>query len=87
MPMLFTENGVAMLSSVLNSKQAIKVNITIMRIFTELRSYYALEQRLDRKIDKFEKKVTKVFKVVFERLDDLDEKPKVIKKKIGLIQK
>jgi hypothetical protein len=46
MPMVFTENGVAMLSSVINSKQAIKVNISIMRIFTKLRSFYALEEPL-----------------------------------------
>ena len=68
MPMLFTENGIAMLSSVLNSKQAIEMNISIMRIFTKLRSFYALEERVDRKVDRLEQNVTQVFKVVFERL-------------------
>ncbi len=44
LPLVFTENGVAMLSSVLNSKQAIRVNISIMRIFTKLRSIHMLEK-------------------------------------------
>ena len=88
-PLVFTESGVAMLSSVLNSKQAIKVNISIMRIFTKLRSYYALEDRVDRKIDHLEQRVSSVFKVVFERLDNLDGIPKTQKsrKKIGLNSK
>lgn len=44
LPLVFTENGVAMLSSVLNSKEAIRVNIAIMRIFTRLRSFHMLEK-------------------------------------------
>ena len=85
-PLVFTENGVAMLSSVLNSKQAIKVNISIVRIFTKLRSFYALEERMDRKVNSLEQNVTQVFKIVFERLDNLEEIPKSQKstKKIGL---
>ena len=51
-PYVFTENGVAMLSSVLNSKQAIQVNISIMRIFTKLRSFLLLEQNINYLIDK-----------------------------------
>lgn len=72
-PLVFTENGVAMLSTVLNSEVAIEVNIAIMRIFTKLRSFYALEERIDRKVDQLEQNVTQVFKVVFERLDNLEE--------------
>lgn len=92
MPMLFTENGVAMLSSVLNSKQAIEVNISIMRIFTKLRSYFALERRIEtneKKINVLDNDVTRVFRVVFERLDRLEEKPKTHenRKKIGLNNK
>lgn len=87
LPMLFTENGVAMLSSVLNSKQAIKVNISIMRIFTKLRSFYALEERIDRKVNNLEQNVTQVFKVVFERLDNLEDKTFNKAKKIGLKSK
>ncbi|MBD65418.1 MAG: DNA-binding protein [Halobacteriovoraceae bacterium] len=88
-PLVFTENGVAMLSAVLKSDRAIEVNIAIMRIFTKLRSYYALESRIERKIDNLEENVTHVFKVVFERLDNLEEV--VInqkkRKKIGLNSK
>jgi hypothetical protein len=88
-PMVFTENGVAMLSTVLNSKQAIKVNISIMRIFTRLRSFHALEERIDRKVDKLEQNVTQVFKFVFERLDNLEDVAIIQKKrkKIGLNSK
>ncbi|MFT6070102.1 MAG: hypothetical protein ACJAT2_002582 [Bacteriovoracaceae bacterium] len=86
MPMLFTESGVAMLSSVLGSDSAIEVNISIMRIFVKLRSYYALEERVEGKIDKLESNVTQVFKVVFERLDSLEEVTinQKKRKKIGL---
>lgn len=66
LPLGFTENGVAMLSSVLRSSQAIQVNIVIMRIFIGLRSYVMMEQ--DLKTD-----VNKMFKVVFERLDSIEE--------------
>jgi hypothetical protein len=57
-PILSTENGVAMLSGVLNSNRAIEVNISIMGVFTKFRSIYALENRLGRKIDRLEQKVT-----------------------------
>lgn len=76
----------AMLSGVLNSDKAIKVNISIMRIFTRLRSFYALEERIDRKVNKLEQEVTQVFKVVFEKLDGLEDirKKGDKRKKIGL---
>ena len=78
-PFVFTENGVAMLSSVLRSKKAIQVNIEIMRIFTRLRSYLLLEKDLSGRMDKLEIGTNKMFKVVFERLDNLeDEKEKPI---------
>ncbi|MFG1486539.1 ORF6N domain-containing protein [Halobacteriovorax sp. RZ-1] len=85
-PLVFTENGVAMLSAVLKSDRAIEVNIAIMRIFTKLRSYYALEERIERKVGNLEQNVTQVFKVVFERLDNLEEIRRNTKrrKKIGL---
>ena len=85
-PLVFTENGVAMLSGILSSDRAIQVNISIMRIFTRLRSFYALEGRVDRKLDSFEQNVTQVFKVVFERLDNLEDIVITQKKrkKIGL---
>ncbi|MCX6113399.1 MAG: ORF6N domain-containing protein [Proteobacteria bacterium] len=53
-PVAFTENGVAMLSSVLNSKKAIKVNILIMKTFTKLRRFLTIESSLSDRIDKLE---------------------------------
>ena len=55
-----------------------------MRIFTKLRSFYALEERMDRKVDRLEENVTQVFKVVFERLDNIENKTFNDKKKIGI---
>ena len=57
-----------------------------MRIFTKLRSFYALEERMDRKVDSLKENVSQVFKVVFQRLDDLESVPEGQKKrkKIGL---
>ncbi len=85
-PLVFTENGVAMLSSILKSEIAIDVNIAIMRVFTKLRSFHALEERVERKVDNLEQNVTQVFKVVFERLDSLEEVAisQKKRKKIGL---
>ncbi len=87
-PLVFTENGVAMLSSVLNSPKAIQVNISIMRIFTKLRSFLALENDTTARMTKLEEGTIKLFKVVFQRLDDLDDQlqPKLhpSRKKIGL---
>ena len=65
-PYLFTENGVAVLSTVLTSKQAIQVNIAIMRTFTKLRSFLAMESSTNERLDKLEKGTHKLFKIVFE---------------------
>lgn len=87
-PFVFTELGVAMLSSVLNSEQAILINISIMRIFVKLRSFLLLEKGLSERLDKLESGTNKVFKVVFERLDSIEEvidtKLPRTKRKIGL---
>lgn len=87
-PLVFTENGVAMLSSVLNSKTAIQINISIMRTFTKLRSFLAMETSINERMGKLEENTTKLFKIVFERLDQIDEDltPKLPqnRKKIGL---
>jgi transcription termination factor NusB len=72
-PYVFTENGVAMLSSVLNSPKAIQVNISIMRIFTKLRSFLLLENQMNDRMGKLEENTHKLFKIVFERLDSIDE--------------
>ena len=87
-PYLFTENGVAMLSSILQSKQAIQVNITIMRTFTKLRSFLAMESSLKEEVGDLKTSTNQLFKIVFERLDNLEEQitPKLPanRKKIGL---
>lgn len=88
LPFAFTENGVAMLSGILNSNQAIEVNIAIMRIFTKLRSFLLLERELTERMDNLEKGTVKLFKTVFERMDNLEDKitPRLSphRKKIGL---
>lgn len=83
--MVFTENGIAMLSSVLNSKRAIQVNIQIMRTFTKLREMISSHKDLARKLDALEKKYEGQFQIVFEairQLIEIEEKPK---RKIGYI--
>lgn len=85
-PYLFTENGVAMLSSVLQSKEAIQINISIMRTFTKLRSFLAFDSSLNEE-GQFKKDTNQLFKIVFERLDNLEDQitPKLPanRKKIG----
>jgi hypothetical protein len=79
-----------MLSSVLRSDQAALVNIAIMRIFTKLRSFMMLEKELVTRINRLESDTTEVFKVVFEKLDSLDEQLPSHRKgraKIGLSSK
>jgi hypothetical protein len=73
LPYVFTENGVAMLSSVLNSEKAIQINVSIMRIFTRLRSFLMLEKDLSDRVTKLEQGTNQMFKVVFERLDNYEE--------------
>lgn len=85
-PYVFTELGIAMLSSILNSERAIIVNISIMRIFVKLRSYFALEERVSEKVERLEKDVTQIFKIVFERLDHIEDSRPLFspkRKKIG----
>lgn len=72
-PFVFTELGVAMLSSVLNSEQAISVNISIMRIFAKLRSFLLLEKEINDRMDKLEVETNEVFQVVFKRLDAMEK--------------
>ena len=88
LPYVFTENGVAMLSSVLNSEKAILINVSIMRIFTRLRSFLMLEKDLSDRVTKLEQGTNQMFKVVFERLDNYEEMatPRLpgSRKKVGL---
>jgi hypothetical protein len=70
-PYAFTEQGVAMLSSVLNSTRAIKVNIEIMRAFVRLRQMLSSNAELSRKLAALEKKYDIQFKAVFEAIREL----------------
>lgn len=72
-PYLFTENGVAMLSSILSSKKAIQINISIMRTFTKLRSFLAMDNDFENRLTNLEKGTNQLFKIVFERLDNFEE--------------
>jgi phage regulator Rha-like protein len=75
MPLAFTEQGVAMLSSVLNSKRAIEVNILIMRAFVKLRVMISSHKERLRKLEDMEKKYDEQFRVVFEAIRDLMTPP------------
>lgn len=70
---VFTENGIAMLSSVLSSDRAVDINISIMRIFTKLRSFHALESNLAIDLKDFKESVNSLFKVIFTRLDSIED--------------
>ena len=72
----FTEQGVAMLSSVLNSERAIQVNIQIMRAFVQFKRMLLSSRDLRRKIEAMEKKYDRQFAIVFEAIKQLLEPPK-----------
>ena len=82
-PYAFTEQGVAMLSSVLRSKQAIFVNIEIMRAFVKLRQLLASNTELSRRLDELESKYDKQFRVVFDAIRQLMTAPGAGRKEIG----
>jgi hypothetical protein len=86
-PYAFTEQGVAMLSSILNSERAVKVNIEIMRAFVRLRKMLASHADLARKLDALEKKYDAQFKVVFDAIRKLMAPPELEppKKRIGFL--
>jgi len=83
LPMAFTEQGVAMLSSVLKSRSAIEVNIAIMRAFVELRKMISSHANLERKLIALEKKYDEQFKVVFDAIRALMAPTEKPKQKIG----
>ena len=85
LPYAFTENGVAMLSSILNSPKAIRVNIQIMRTFTKLREMIASHKDLTKKLNELEKKYDGQFQIVFEAIRQIMEVEEQPKKKIGFI--
>ncbi len=85
-PYVFTEQGVAMLSSVLKSKRAVQVNIAIMRAFVELREMLGSHKDLARKLEAMEKKYDSQFKIVFDAIRELMKPPETPpKRKIGFV--
>lgn len=87
LPCAFTEQGVAMLSSVLNSERAIQVNIQIMRAFSKIREMLQVHKGLWQKIEEMEKKYDEKFRVVFRALKELLEPPEKHKPQIGFHQR
>ena len=83
LPYVFTEQGVAMLSSVLNSERAVLVNIEIIRAFVKLRQMLSSNAELSRRLDELESRYDKQFKVVFEAIRHLMSTPHGERKEIG----
>jgi hypothetical protein len=81
--MAFIEQGVAMLSSILNSKRAVQVNIQIMRTFTKIRHMISASDELKREVDELRKQTDERFQIVFETLDRLLSRDDDPKRKIG----
>jgi len=82
-PYVFTEQGVAMLSSVLRSERAVQVNIEIMRAFVRLREILSTHKDLARKLEELEQKYDKQFRVVFDAFRQLTTPPNPPKRRIG----
>ena len=87
LPYAFTEQGVAMLSSVLRSKRAVQVNIEIMRAFVKLRELISTHKELARKLESLEKKYDTQFRIVFDAIRQLMEPSKPKRRKIGYTAK
>ena len=83
LPHAFTEQGVAMLSSVLNSERAIQVNIAVMRAFVRLRQMLSTHKDLARRLDELEKRYDSQFKMVFDAIRELMEPPAKLRPVIG----
>jgi len=83
LPYAFTEQGVAMLSSVLRSERAVYVNIEIMRAFVRLRQILSSNVELARKLETLEKKYDAQFKVVFDAIRQLMTPPQKPRRRIG----
>lgn len=83
LPYAFTEQGVAMLSSVLRSERAARVNVEIMRTFVRLRQATSNQAELIRRLNELEKRYDAQFKVVFDALRQLMAAPETARKQIG----
>lgn len=86
LPYAFSEQGVAMLSSVLKSKRAIQVNILIVQTFVKLRELAVVHADLLGKIEELEKKYDAQFKIVFDALRKIIDPPVERKRKIGFLR-
>ena len=83
-PMVFTEHGVSMLSTVLNSDKAIKINIEIMRAFSKYRALLSESKELKSEILALDEKINKIFKYLLKKIDALHQKKPISPiKKIG----
>ena len=82
-PMALTEQGIAMLSSVLKSEPAVQVNIEIMRALVRLRELIATNKNLARRLDELEKKYDTQFKVVFDAIRELMAPPPPRRRRVG----
>jgi hypothetical protein len=82
-PLVFTEHGVAMLSSVLHSERAVQVNIEIMRAFVRLRQMLASHADLARRLDALEKRYDVQFRAVFDAIRELMRPPAPRRRVIG----
>ena len=82
-PYVFTEQGIAMLSSVLRSPRAVQVNIEVMRAFVKIRQWLASNADLTRRLDEMEKKFDHRFKVVFDAIRGLTTPDVAPKREIG----
>jgi len=86
LPFAFTEQGVAMLSSVLKSERAVQVNVEIMRAFVRLRELIGQNRELARRLDELESRYDRQFKVVFDAIRELMTPPAAApKRRIGFI--
>ncbi|MDI6736002.1 MAG: ORF6N domain-containing protein [bacterium] len=86
-PYVFTEHGILMLSSVLNSERAIMVNIQIMRAFTKIKKMLASHEELRKKVEDMETRYDAQFKIVFDAIKALLEPPVKKTRTIGFLRK
>ena len=87
LPMVFTEQGVAMLSSVLRSERAVQVNIEIMRTFVKLRGLLLTHQELSQRLLRLEKKYDSKFKIIFDAIKIMmNESENQSRRKIGIVK-
>ena len=82
-PLVFTEQGVAMLSSVLRSEKAIQINIEIMRAFARYRSMLRENEELKIEIQKLDEKVNSIFQYLLAKIDALHKKQNQSRERIG----